>query len=133
MKICEVELPIKTVNYSNGPQGTTRQAMMLRSKVRHRQRNLTALVLHSVSKRLDRLLQAGTHLEITMTRIAPSNGLDEDENLRLALKSVKDGIADACLMKTDRDPRLHWLYDQRRGKPGQYAVHVAIATIDDPA
>lgn len=62
---------------------------------------------------------------VTLTRIAPSNGLDDD-NLRGALKSVRDGIADAFRLD-DRDPRIVWRYDQQRGKP--YSVKVEMIEI----
>lgn len=60
---------------------------------------------------------------VTMTRIAPSRGLDDD-NLAGALKSVRDGIADAFGVD-DRDPRIVWRCAQGRGK--QYWVEVEIA------
>ena len=58
-----------------------------------------------------------------LTRIGPRR-LDSD-NLAAALKHVRDGVADALGMD-DGDPRLVWLYGQRRGKPGEYAVLVEI-------
>ena len=62
-------------------------------------------------------------LRIRLTRIAP-RGLDSD-NLAGALKAVRDGVADALGMD-DGDARLTWLYAQRRGRPGEYAVLVEI-------
>ena len=47
------------------------------------------------------------------------------DNLAAALKHVRDGVADALGMD-DGDPRLVWLYGQRRGRPGEYAVLVEI-------
>ena len=61
---------------------------------------------------------------VRLTRVAPSNGLDDD-NLRPALKSVRDGIADA-LGVDDRDPRVSWEYGQLRGRAREYAVEVEI-------
>ena len=49
---------------------------------------------------------------VTMTRLGPSNGLDDD-NLRGALKGVRDEIA-AWFGIDDRDPRVVWAYAQRR-------------------
>ena len=66
-------------------------------------------------------------LEVTLTRIAPRE-LDDD-NLRGALKSVRDGVAD-CLGVDDRDKRVAWLYEQRRGRPKEYAVSVQIRVPD---
>ena len=66
-------------------------------------------------------------LTITLTRIAPRR-LDSD-NLARAFKSVRDGIADA-LGIDDGDERLTWVYNQHRGRPGQYAVAVTIDATD---
>lgn len=63
-------------------------------------------------------------LVITLTRVAPSRGLDSD-NLPVSMKHVRDGIAD-WLGIDDRDPRVTWLYEQRRGGPREYAVHVEV-------
>jgi len=61
---------------------------------------------------------------VTLTRVSPR--FLDDDNVRGALKSVRDGIADR-LGINDRDPRVSWRYEQRRGKPREYAVHVEIA------
>lgn len=60
---------------------------------------------------------------VTMTRIAPR--FLDDDNIRGACKAVRDGIADR-LGIDDRDPRVAWRYEQRRGRPKEYAVHVRI-------
>lgn len=62
--------------------------------------------------------------KVTLTRFAPSNGLDDD-NLRGALKAVRDGVADA-LGIDDRDARVRWEYEQRRAKPKAWAVGIRI-------
>ncbi len=69
------------------------------------------------------LLDGG--LVITLTRIAPRE-LDGHDNLRTAMKHVVDGITDALGLKSDRDPRLTWAYEQERGRPRQYAVEVLL-------
>lgn len=60
---------------------------------------------------------------VIITRIAPRD-LDSD-NLAGSQKHVRDGIADA-LGIDDRDPRVEWLYAQRRGAPKEYAVEIEI-------
>lgn len=60
---------------------------------------------------------------VTLTRIAP-RALDDD-NLRGALKAVRDGVADR-LGIDDRDPRVDWRYAQARGRPKEYAVRIAL-------
>ncbi|AAQ54957.1 hypothetical protein Bcep22_gp23 [Burkholderia phage Bcep22] len=61
---------------------------------------------------------------VTLVRISP--GLLDDDNLRGALKGVRDGIADR-LGVDDRDPRVTWVYAQERAKG--YAVRVELRPI----
>ena len=72
------------------------------------------------------LLMLKMPLSVTLTRVSP-RPLDDD-NLRGALKAVRDGIADR-LGINDRDPRVAWLYSQRRGKKGEQAVEVGAVTV----
>jgi hypothetical protein len=60
---------------------------------------------------------------VSFTRVAPSSGLDDD-SLPASCKGIRDQIA-AWIGVDDRDPRVSWKYDQRRGK--QWAVEVSIA------
>lgn len=63
-------------------------------------------------------------LTVTFVRVAP-RPLDDD-NLAFACKGLRDQIADTLGLPNDRDPRVQWRYEQRRGKPGEYAVEVRI-------
>ena len=63
---------------------------------------------------------------VTLTRVAPSAGLDSHDNLRGAMKHIVDQIAQELGLPNDRDPRIEWAYAQRKGKPKQYAVLVEI-------
>ena len=101
-----VTLPLKVVNESNGSHGhwsaKARRRAQARSLVR------LALPMH---------LRHGPRswpVLVTLTRIAPSAGLDDD-NLRVALKAVRDQVADELGLPSDRDPRVTWAYEQRRG------------------
>ncbi len=100
-----VNLPIRTLSEMN-----MRQCWQAKARRVRQQRDLTRLVLTAA------LLQ--THreapCEVHMTRCAPSGGLDDD-NLRSALKAVRDGVADA-LGVDDRNPAVSWKYEQRRSK-----------------
>jgi len=58
---------------------------------------------------------------VTLTRIAPRD-LDDD-NLVSALKAVRDGVQDWSGID---DRKLRVAYEQRRGKPNEYAVEVRI-------
>lgn len=62
---------------------------------------------------------------VLLTRIAPRE-LDDD-NLRGALKAVRDGVAD-WLGVDDRDKRVRWEYGQAKGGVKQYAVGVEISS-----
>lgn len=60
---------------------------------------------------------------VTMTRIAPSNGLDGHDNLRGSAKAAVDGVADWLGIRDD-DKRVEWRYDQERGE--QYQVRITV-------
>lgn len=67
-----------------------------------------------------RVLQAGEGATVTLTRVAPR--LLDDDNLRGALKAVRDAIA--FLLGRDDKPGsgIEWRYAQKQGKPREYAV-----------
>lgn len=83
------------------------------------QRNAAALL---VKTRLHELGKA--RLVVLLERVSP--GTLDDDNLRSALKSFRDGVA-AALRVDDATPLVRWEYAQRKGKPGEYAVDVSIA------
>ena len=60
---------------------------------------------------------------VRLTRL--SAGTLDDDNLRGALKAVRDGCADR-LGIDDRDPRVEWQYGQERAKGLMGAVRVEI-------
>lgn len=62
-------------------------------------------------------------VEVVLIRIAPRE-LDTD-NLQSGLKALRDGIADRFGVK-DNDPRIGWNYEQKRGKPREYAVEIQV-------
>lgn len=61
---------------------------------------------------------------VLLSRISP-RPLDDDDNLRGALKAVRDGVADA-LGIDDRDARVTWEHAQRRGAPKTHQVEIVI-------
>lgn len=61
---------------------------------------------------------------VTLTRC--SAGTLDDDNLRGALKAVRDGVADR-LRVDDADPRVRWQYAQEKCKRGEFGVRVDIA------
>jgi hypothetical protein len=50
----------------------------------------------------------------------------DDDNLRSALKAVRDGIAE-CLGIDDRDPRVRWDYDQVFPHAGGVRVDIGVS------
>jgi hypothetical protein len=67
-------------------------------------------------------------LEITLTRIAPSKGVDPFENLPGSLKHVVDGICDA-LGCTDGPDETRVRFMPAKQRRGRYAVEVEICEI----
>lgn len=71
---------------------------------------------------------------ITLTRIAPRT-LDDD-NLRGSLKCIRDSIAD-CITpglapgRADNKKGIEWMYEQKKGKPNEYAVEIEICGIKE--
>lgn len=115
-----ISIPIKTCNLLNLSRGSSRLACHAEKK-EHRAH--VHLALYSAAGYVSGLESVCGGLPVVrITRVAPSNGLDFD-GLAAACKAVVDGIAD-WLGVDDRDPRVKWEYDQRRGKT--YAVEIEI-------
>lgn len=92
-----ITLPIKTVSESNQREHWAKKARRVKTH-RYTARMMCPHVKPPVI--------------VTLTRIAPRK-LDDD-NLRGALKAVRDGIADR-LGVPDNDPRIEWRYWQQNG------------------
>lgn len=69
-------------------------------------------------------VQPTSDLLVKITRTAPSAGLDAS-NLVSSQKHTQDAVADA-LGIDDRDPRVAWVFAQRRGAFRQYAVRIEV-------
>ena len=64
-------------------------------------------------------------LRVRLVRVMPHGTLDDD-NLRAALKAVRDGVADGLGLRDDRQsPMLTWDYAQALGEQG---VRIEIET-----
>lgn len=61
----------------------------------------------------------------TVRMVRRSSGSLDSDNLQGALKSIRDGIADALGIK-DNDPRVTWEYAQEKCKRGIFGVRVEI-------
>ena len=115
-----IRIPVKTTNPNNGQTGNSRLAAVIRGRKRKAQR--TAAYVSALAARPLPPLP----VTVTVTRVAPSQGLDPHDGLGAALKGCIDGIADALGLKNDRDPRVTWVLAQRRGEPKKYFVEVTI-------
>lgn len=112
MKSITVTLPIRAVSITN-----MREHWARRSR-RAKQQRMAALAIPGLDA-------SWLPCVVTLTRIAPRE-LDDD-NIRSACKSLRDGVADR-LGIDDRDPRVRWEYGQERGGVREYAVRVEIRT-----
>lgn len=114
-------IPVKTTNPNNGATGNSKLAGIIRTRVRAGQRKAAWIrTLAAVG------LSPTFPVIVTVTRIAPSAGLDPHDGLGAALKGVIDGIADGLGLKNDRDARVTWVLAQRRGLAGIYAVEIDV-------
>jgi len=113
-RILTITLPIATKSLSN-----QRWHWAQRSRAAKAQRGPTSLVVRSAMA----AEPIGLPCVVKLTRIAP-RALDDD-NLRGALKSVRDGVADAFGLD-DRDPKLSWEYGQRKGAVRENAVEIRV-------
>lgn len=92
-----VTIPVKTVSESNGRDHW---------RVKARRVRLQRRAAWELCPRV------GLPCIVTLVRVSP-RALDDD-NLRGALKAIRDGVADR-LGIDDRDPRVEWSYAQRKG------------------
>lgn len=115
-------IDVRTPNPLNGIGAGSRIAL---SRQRKRQRQLAALVVRGALRGALRG-RALLPCVVLVRRVAPSSGLDPHDSLPASLKSIVDGIADALGLASDRDARVRWTYDQRRGVPGEHAVEVEV-------
>lgn len=67
-------------------------------------------------------------LVVTLTRVSP-RALDPGDNLPGSMKAHRDELA-AILRIDDRDPRVAWVYRERRGGVREHAVEVELLGCD---
>ena len=115
MIVRDITLPLRLVSLTNQREHWSKKYK--RSKV---ERGSAGLALRGRMPRIDGV---GAEFVVTIGRIAPRK-LDDD-NLRAAAKSVRDGVAD-FLGIDDGDARIEWRYEQMKGKPKEYACRIRI-------
>lgn len=107
-----VFIPVRTVSESNA-----HEHWRVRQK-RAKEQRAFAKMFVAGSPRLPMPIMA------KLSRVSPR--LLDDDNLRGALKHVRDGIADAYGVD-DRGPSIKWEYDQRKGKEAGVEVRFEAA------
>lgn len=115
MIIREVTLPLRLVSLTNQREHWAKKAK------RAKEQRLVAKVFLGPIPGVGLVSRDG--FDVLVTRVAPRK-LDDD-NLRAAAKSVRDGVAD-WIGIDDGDPRIEWRYEQERGKPKEYSVRIRI-------
>ena len=61
-------------------------------------------------------------ITVTLTRISPR--LLDDDNLRGAFKSIRDGIADLFKVADSPSGPITWRYTQLKGKPARVTIEI---------
>lgn len=103
-------VPIRTI------AGNPRELWQVRTRRVKKERTAAGWLLRTATK-------PQIPCSVLLTRIAPSAGLDDD-NLRHALKGVRDEVA-AWLGVNDRDRvTVRYRYAQRRGAKGEWGVSI---------
>lgn len=110
----EVILPVQTVSEANRRDHWAVKAKRVK---RHR------LVARAMCPAM------GLPCVVRLTRLSP--GTLDDDNLRGALKAVRDGVADR-LGVDDRDPRVTWEYAQERSKGLKGVVRLELRPRAEP-
>lgn len=122
VEIALVRVPLRTVSGANA-----REHHQVRARRVKEERETTEWSLRAMQPRTVRAVQGAVDagLIVRLTRVAPRE-LDDD-NVRSALKGVRDQVAEWLGLASDRDPRVAWVYLQRRGHVGEYAVEISFA------
>lgn len=129
--VITVELPVHLKNTSNARQhwGTTARKAKVRHTVELAVR--TAARHRGIVEMLPPLALSGGadehDLAVRLVYVGPR--VLDDDGVASAVKSLRDGVADA-LGVDDRDPRVTWVPDQERGGVREYAARVEVYRVD---
>jgi hypothetical protein len=121
-EVIAVILPLHTINQMNGTHHHWRTV----SSRRKRERGTAAMLVRN------QLVRNGIKPPAVVTITRLSAGDLDDDGLRSALKSVRDGIADAFGVDDSAKSPLRFEYQQERCKRGAYAVRVEIVPVAAP-
>ena len=110
-------IPIRTYTPVNGSQG----GWQMKAKRRQNERTYTLVCMRRLGVKWE------APAVITLTRVG--KGVMDDDNLRPALKSIRDQIAEEFGCDDRTGGGLTFRYEQRKGKV--YAVEVEIETVQE--
>lgn len=111
-------VPIRTESKLNGTVGSWRS----RAGKTKRERIATH---YAFPHGMKGIFEMASSWEVTLTRQSPGE-LDPD-NLRGALKGIRDQVCQELGGKDDRDPRFTWIYRQERSR--SHGVKVGIRAV----
>lgn len=117
--VLSVTLPVHLTNTSNARQhwGTTAR----KARVRH----TVTLAVQTRARHVGSVL-SGVGVAVLAVRLVYIGPRElDDDGVTSAVKSLRDGVADA-LGVNDRDPRVTWVPDQERGGVREYAARVEV-------
>lgn len=119
-KIIEWNIPVKTVSESNMLSEHWRKKY-----IRHKVQKNWICACFKMNK-----TKIPLPCTVKMTRIAKRK-LDEDENLRMAFKWIKDYIADQLIPglapgRADDSKQIKWEYDQISGEVKEFSIRIEI-------
>jgi hypothetical protein len=120
-----VDVPVRLRNTSNSRDGwhsTAKRAKVVRTFTRAAVRSR---ILKSVLVKGSRFGTAYSPLPCSVRLVYIGPRQLDDDGVVSAVKSLRDGVADA-LGVDDRDPRVVWVPDQERGGVREYGARVEI-------
>lgn len=113
-----IKIPLRTVSEANA-----RDNRWVRARRTKAHRGTTRIVCGPALAMYREFLRVGLTVFVRLVRVSP--GELDDDNLRVALKAVRDGVTDALGLIDDRDHRLVWAYDQHR-KAKTHGVEIIV-------
>jgi hypothetical protein len=111
-----VTLPFRTKNPNNN-----REHWRVVWKRSQKEREQTLMFVRAAVMRRGITLP----VQVKLTRLAKAT-MDEGDNLRSALKAVRDGVADVFGIP-DNDPHIHFAYAQEKQK--EYGVRIEVEAL----
>ena len=121
MLICDLTLPLKTVSEMN-----VRTHWAVRAKRMKEHRFCAKSAVAGVAKTaLPPFMEWPDMLPLVVVLTRYSAGRLDDDNLRSALKGVRDGVAEAIGIN-DADARVSYHYQQERCQRNSYAVGIKL-------